>query len=419
MVKEEEKMTKNQLNKDIALFRYSIISPLLTHAENFSSNDVFFTLASMKEYVHPNGKRVFIASGTIERWFYNYKKYGFEGLVPKGRSDKGESRKINHEIICVIEETINKFPRLKATDIYNMVLSEGVKKEECSYATVNRIYKKIKLNIKNPASIKEMLRYEAGYANDIWCADSSHGPYLYIDNQKIKLYIIAFIDDASRMITGCKIYDSDNVVNLMATLKSAIATYGKPKVLNMDNGRNYRSKQMSIIAAKCGISLHYDPVKTPTSKAKIERFFKTLKEHWMASIDYHNFKSIDEYQTSLNDYIRKYNNTVHSSLNGKTPIERRDVDLNNIIYLTEDSLNTNFLFEVERRVSFDCVVILDQKEFQTPAKFANRKKVKIKYSFDFSKVLIVDENNQEFEIKELNKVENSKVKRKSKLTEDL
>ena len=34
-------------------------------------------------------------------------------------------------------------------------------------------------------------------------------------------------------------------------------------------------------------------------------------------------------------------------------------------------------------------------------------------------MLIVDENNQEFEIKELNKVENSKVKRKSKLTEDL
>ena len=155
-----------------------------------------------------------------------------------------------------------------------------------------------------------MLRYEAGYANDIWCADSSHGPYLYIDNQKIKLYIIAFIDDASRMITGCKIYDSDNVVNLMATLKSAIATYGKPKVLNMDNGRNYRSKQMSIIAAKCGISLHYDPVKTPTSKAKIERFFKTLKEHWMASIDYHNFKSIDEYQTSLNDYIRNILNLI-------------------------------------------------------------------------------------------------------------
>ena len=69
MVKEEEKMTKNQLNKDIALFRYSIISPLLTHAENFSSNDVFFTLASMKEYVYPNRKRVVIASGTLQSWY--------------------------------------------------------------------------------------------------------------------------------------------------------------------------------------------------------------------------------------------------------------------------------------------------------------------------------------------------------------
>lgn len=400
--------------RQIALFRYSVISPLITNPEDYCSNNNFFESAASKTYVDIHGRKRVISADTIERWYYKYKTKGFDGLMPQRRGDLGISRKLSNEIHLKIEELINQYPRLKAMDIYRELIKSEISPKMCSYYTVNRVYQKIKSQ-KPEEQTKERLRYECKYSNDVWCADSSVGPYLYIDNERIRLTIIAFIDDATRLITGCKIYDSDNTVNLIATLKGAVTTYGKPKVLNMDNGRNYRSNQMSLIAARVGISLHYNPIKTPQSKAKIERFFRTLKEHWLAKINYHNFKSIEEYQSSLNDYIREYNNTIHSSLDGKTPLERRNQDASIIKYLSEESIDRDFMLEIERKVSFDSVVIIDTKEFQVPYKYSSRK-IKIRYSHDYTKAYVVNDNEFE-EIKLLNKVENSQIKRKSKLTE--
>ena len=401
--------------RQIALFRYSVISPLITNSENYCSNNNFFEIAASKTYVDTYGRKRVISADTIERWYYKYKAKGFDGLIPQRRVDLGTSRKVSYEIYLKIEELINQYPRLRAMDIYRELIKSEISPKMCSYDTVNRIYRKIKTKTLDEQT-KERLRYECKFSNDVWCADSSVGPYLYTGNERIRLTIIAFIDDATRLITGCKIYDSDNTVNLIATLKSAVGTYGKPKVLNMDNGRNYRSNQMSLIAARVGISLHYNPIKTPQSKAKIERFFRTLKEHWLAKINYHNFKSIEEYQTSLNDYIREYNNTIHSSLNGKTPVQRRNQDASIIKYLPEENIDRDFMLEIERKVSFDSVVLIDTKEFQVPYKYSSRK-IKIRYSHDYSKAYVINGNNFE-EIKLLNKIENSQIKRKSKLTEE-
>ena len=401
--------------RQIALFRYSVISPLITNPENYCSNNNFFEIAASKTYVDTYGRKRVISADTIERWYYKYKAKGFDGLIPQRRVDLGTSRKVSYEIYLKIEELINQYPRLRAMDIYRELIKSEISPKMCSYDTVNRIYRKIKTKTLDEQT-KERLRYECKFSNDVWCADSSVGPYLYIGNERIRLTIIAFIDDATRLITGCKIYDSDNTINLIATLKSAVGTYGKPKVLNMDNGRNYRSNQMSLIAARVGISLHYNPIKTPQSKAKIERFFRTLKEHWLAKINYHNFKSIEEYQTSLNDYIREYNNTIHSSLNGKTPVQRRNQDASIIKYLPEENIDRDFMLEIERKVSFDSVVLIDTKEFQVPYKYSSRK-IKIRYSHDYSKAYVINGNNFE-EIKLLNKIENSQIKRKSKLTEE-
>ncbi len=403
---------KNIDEKDYALLKYSIIGPLITTPEAYSSDHDFFRLAAEKSYVSPSGETIKVSASTIQRWYYTYKKEGFEGLIIKRRIDYGVPRKISIEVFHEVEEIIKQYPRMKAKDIYLQISS----KIKCSYDTINRIYKNIKEKDNKNIPNKQMLRYELAHANDVWCADSSAGPYLYSKDGKQRLWIIAFIDDASRLITGCKIFDSDNTVNLMSTLKSAISLNGKPKVLNMDNGKNYRSRQMAIIAAKLGVSLHYDPVKTPQSKAKIERFFRTLKEHWLASINYHDFKSIDDYQISLNNYVSLYNNTIHTSLNGKTPIERRDIDASLIKYIDKDKLDKDFLFEIERKVSFDSIVLIDTREYQVPPKFA-RKRVKIKYSFDFKTVLIVDENENAYEIRLNNKVDNS-ITRRTRLTED-
>ena len=61
-------------------------------------------------------------------------------------------------------------------------------------------------------------------------------------------------------------------------MKSAVAKYGRPMLLNFDNGKSYRNRQMELLAARIGSVIHYDQPYTPTQKAKIERCFRTMKD---------------------------------------------------------------------------------------------------------------------------------------------
>ncbi len=398
----------NELKNKIALFKYGIIAPLVTNPSQYESNESFFIEQSNKSWRYINGLDITVSPSSIERWYYSYKKNGFNGLLPKGRSDHGKFRKIDNDTINLIHEYANKYHRLNAKGIYNALIEDGkIKLNEVSYATVNRVF----VNLKNKPkdNIKQMLRYECEYANDVWCADSSFGLYLYKDNKKIKLVLIAFIDDASRLITACKIFDADNIPNLLLTYKDAIEKFGLPKILNLDNGSNYRSSAFALVNAKLGVGIHYDPPKTPQSKAKAERFFRTLKDHWMSFINFHDFKSIDDFQKSLDAYVNKYNNTIHSSLNGLSPMSRFQKDINIINHLSKDDINNHFLLEISRKATFDSIVYINEIQFQLPPKFSNRR-VQLLYSCDLLNVFVLDDNIK-IEVFRVDKISNSKIKR--------
>ncbi len=400
-------MTNDEKNK-IALFKFSVISPLVSNPDHYKSNDAFFIEQGGKTWKLPNGKEVTVASGTLERWYYMYMKSGFEALMPKVRNDFGKSRKFDNDIINEIKEYMTKYPRMNAKGIYNALIQDGkIRQTEVSYSTMARLFKKLKY--KSEGSFKQMLRYECEFANDVWCADSSFGLYLYKDNKKIKLVIIAFIDDASRKILSCKIHESDKINNLLATYKDAIERYGLPKLLNLDNGANYRSNAFNLVNAKLGVGIHYDQPHTPQSKAKIERFFRTLKDQWMAAIDFHDFKSIDEFQKSLDDYINNYNNTVHSSLNGLTPTARFQKDIDKINFIPQEQINECFLLDINRKSTFDSIVQIDDVQFQLPPKFSNRS-VQIQYSTDLKHVYVID-GDEKIEATVVDKISNSKIKR--------
>ena len=84
----------------------------------------------------------------------------------------------------------------------------------------------------------------------------------------------------------------------MSVMRSAIAKYGRPKVFNFDNGKSYKNKQMELLAARIGTTLSYCQPYTPTGKAKIERWFRTMKDQWMAALDMRDFHSLEELRGS-------------------------------------------------------------------------------------------------------------------------
>lgn len=397
---------------DIALMRYSVISPLITGLqEDYPSLDAFFRDASLKGVTAPDGSVRKYAPGTIEKWYRAYKQGGFDALLPTGRSDAGKPRKLDDAIQEQIRYLKTNYPRMSAAAIYRQLQDNGsIRHGEISESTINRYINLLALELKTTTN-QDMRRYERPHINEVWCGDSSVGPYLKTpDGKKHKLYIIALIDDASRFITGIDIFFNDNFVNLMSVMKSAVAKYGRPKLFNFDNGSAYKNKQMELLAARIGSTLNYCRPYTPTAKAKIERWFRTMKDQWMASLDIRDFHSLDELRGNLLAWVHLYNNTPHASLKGKTPQERFFSEPEQIHRLPQEQLDKDFLLEIERRVSADSVIVIDQIEYEVDFRFA-KQRIRLRYSPDMKEIFIVEPDNSLTPIRLLNKQENADVKR--------
>lgn len=404
----------DKTREKIALFRYGIIAPLVSGtAETSRSNYAFFKQASKLTYLNPEGDPVKVSETSISRWFSSYQKNGLDGLRPMRRRDLGNSRKMDDDIKSQIIFLKQEYPKLPATLVYQKLVDNGtITKKDISLSTVNRFISNLDRDTRLDVKV-EMRRYECEHINEVWCGDSSVGPYLTIDKKKYKTYIIALIDDASRMVVGVDIFFEDNFINLMSVMKSAVSKYGKPKRFNFDNGSPYKNHQMSLLAARIGSVLNYCKPYTPTSKAKIERWFNTLKSQWMSGLKFSDFKSLEEIRENLHTYVKTYNLGPHSSLNGISPTDKFFSQGYAIKRLSPRKIEESFLKEEERKVTRDAVIVLNGIQYEVDYTYSNQK-IKLRYAPDLSTVYVVNPGDNELiPIKLLDKVENSNIKRKS------
>ena len=89
-----------------------------------------------------------------------------------------------------------------------------------------------------------------------------------IDNKSTIVYLVHIIDDASRMIVGEILTFHDTAVCFQKVLKTAVKTYGIPKILYVDNGAPYANEQLSLICANLGIHLIHAKPYTPKREGK-------------------------------------------------------------------------------------------------------------------------------------------------------
>lgn len=106
-----------------------------------------------------------------------------------------------------------------------------------------------------------------------------------------------------------ELFYSDNACNFQKVLKDAIATYGIPDKLYVDNGCSYSNEQLSMICVSLGILLLHTKVRDGASKGKVERHFRTLKERWLYTLDMNSITSLAQFNELLKDYMRSYNTT--------------------------------------------------------------------------------------------------------------
>ncbi len=410
-----EQSERDQAKNKIALFRYGLISSLVNNTYQEKSMEEYYRKIASGIY-ELNGKTIKIRPSTIKTWYINYKKFGYDGLIPKTRTDLNTSRKLTLEAQQKIIDYKKSFPHISGTLIYQKLIEDGyINQSIVSKSTVLKFIRDNYLLFGDDGKV-DRRAFEMEFANDMWDADTSHGPILTINNKKIKTYLIALIDDASRLITSAKFYYEDNAINFQNTFKEGLKKYGIPKRIFLDNGKTYKNEQLSIICASCGMALIYTKPYSPQSKAKIERWFHTMKETWMRGIIWTDIKDIDELNDMLNDFVNEYNNKVHSSLTNNevniSPKERWFKDQDKIRKIDNDQIDENFLHTAYPTIRSDSVAHINKIEYEVPTKYIG-KKITVKYDFqDRTKAWIYDNGKKVEAIHIVDKVANSKIKRK-------
>lgn len=407
-------MDKEEKFQQIALFRYSLIAPAVVDTFEAPSRAHYFRNIAAKKHKGPDGKYVDVTYHSLGRWYYDYKKSGLAGITPKDRSDIGKPRALPIDAIHMIHALKEDFPYITGKAIYSKLVECGaVNASDTSLSTVQRFIRNN--GLKNAAeNTLEKKAFEMEYANDCWQADTSQGPTIKISGRKAQTFLIMFLDDASRMILHAQFYLNDNAVNMQDSFKQAIAKFGVPKMLFVDNGKSYDNLQLQLICASIGIVLAHARPYSASSKGKCERAFRTIKDGWMNAVDWNIFSSLGDIDSSLSAFLsEKYTNSLHSSLNC-TPKERFLRDHGRIRHVPVEELDLHFLHRKECRVTNAATIKLLGTEYETPQQYIGSK-IKVRYlPTDMSELFVYSDDSKLLHtIHPVRKVDNSKIKRAS------
>lgn len=137
-------------------------------------------------------------------------------------------------------------------------------------------------------------------------------------------YLIGYIDDYSRYITGLGLYRSQTAEHVLETFRRAIAEYGVPKEMLTDNGRQYTNWRGTTRFEK---ELKKDRIKHiksqphhPMTLGKIERFWKSIYSEFLSRVQ---FDSFEEAQQRLALWVKYYNyKRPHQGIGGLCPADR-------------------------------------------------------------------------------------------------
>ena len=404
----------NQEIKEIGLFRFSLIAAIVNDTYEACSKMQYYRNMTAKEHKHPNGEKVKYASETIKSWHMSYIKHGIDGLLPKKRSDSGMPRTFSRKAIEKIHDIKEQYPHITTKMVYQKLIEDGYIK--ASTVSLSSVYRYIRDNNlkRNQISPVERKAYEMEHSNDCWQADTTHAAKIIVDGKKVQTYLIAIIDDCSRLCLHAEFFLNDNAVNLQIALKKAVKKYGIPRKFFVDNGAPYKNGQLNLICASLGLVLIHTKIYSPQSKGKIERMFRTVKDGYLNCTDWNEFTSLADLNNKFNIYLNEeYQNKRHSSTK-ETPRSRYLKDSALIKRKTEEDIEACFLHRIQRTVRNDATISLNTFFFEVPQKYI-KQRINIRYTPDaLTEAYIYNDQNELTDVVyPLKKVDNSKIKRKS------
>lgn len=395
---------------EVAQFRFALIAPVIQGLFPDASATAYYKRVTASPLTLPDGSTVSYSYKTLEKWKSQYKIGGLDALMPNTRSDKGVSRALNEEAIAEIYRIKLEHPRMNATQIYEHLVRESFIPANVSVDSVQRFIRRNDLKSARDPNLRDRKAYEEDEFGKIWQADTCYLPYITEDGKSRRVYCIMIIDDHSRLLVGGELFYHDNACSFQKVLKNAIAAYGIPDKLYVDNGCSYSNEQLSMICVSLGILLLHTRVRDGASKGKVERHFRTLKERWLYTLDIAAISSLAQFNGLLRDYIRSYNTTFHRGING-VPLDRYEASKEHPRKPeSRQWLDDCFYNRITRKVRKDSTITIDGICYDVPMQFISAK-VDIRFQPDDMASAFILFDDQKFPIRQTNRNENCHTKR--------
>jgi putative transposase len=376
--KEDIFMTEDQ-KKRVAVFRFGVIHDLINgNGSDQGSQAALIRQKCARKWEIPYSDRTRISRSTILRWVYMYRASNgkIESLYPGDRSDQGESRALDEEIILSLISVRKEMPQATAPVLVKKMEERGLVAPgtELNLSTVYRLLHRRNLMKVNSLGPEDRRKFEAELPNDLWQSDVMHGPLIESGGKMKKSYLIALIDDHSRLITQGEFYLSENIRSYVNALEKALLKRGLPRKLYVDNGPAFRSLHLEHIAASLGIALiHARPYK-PQGKGKIERFFRTVREDFLTGFQ---GKTLDDLNMTFDAWLTDVYHARKHTATGQSPFKRFTSNMACLRAAPVD-LRDHFRKAARRTVAKDRTLTLSGKLYEAPVALIG-KRVEILY----------------------------------------
>jgi putative transposase len=356
-------MTEEQ-QKEVATFRFGVIHELVNTRElSRGEQERLIRDKCARRWTIPFSGRTRIGRTTILRWVRLYKAGNgkIESLMTSLRSDLGASRSMDEETCLSLIGLRREFPRITIKALIAK-MRESTPDVRLNPSSVHRLLKREGLDKPVEQKPEDRRRYEAELANDIWQSDVLHGPMVRVGDKLRKSYLIAFLDDHSRLVPHGEFYLSEGLACFLDAFKKGLLKRGLPRKLYTDNGAAFRSRHLEQVCASLGIALIHARPYRPQGKGKIERFFGRVRQSFLAGFKGEGLEDINEAFTLWLE--RGYHEVKHRSTE-QTPFARFTSNMECLRSAPPD-LADHFRILARRRVEKDRTITLNGKLFEAP-----------------------------------------------------
>jgi transposase InsO family protein len=381
---------ENSRKQDVAVFRYSIIHDFVNAGRlDHGQKERLLREKSSRKWRIPHSNKTRISRAVILKWIADYEQSAgqLSSLEPRQRKDRGVVRAIDDETALNLIRLRKELTAVPVPFFIETALKRGLiaPQGQPGLTTVYRFLHEHNLMPCGKPCAEDRRKFEAELPNDIWQSDVLHGPAVQIDNKTRKSYLVAFIDDHSRLVPHAAFYAAESLKCFLDAFRQALLKRGVPRKLYVDNGAAYRSRQLEYICAGLGIALiHARPYK-PQGKGKIERLFRTVRGQFLSTFRGTTLFDLNEaFECWLRD---EYHQRKHTATD-QSPLGRFASGMHCVRCAPAD-LPDYFRSVVRRRVNRDRTIVINRRLYEAPVELIGRQ----------VEVLFHDENPDAAEVK--------------------